>query len=168
MTAVTALFAALSLSAAQNPAMIVEWGATGAPVAAASGPQYCMLWAGRTRPMLNFSIYDNRPDRRPDLLIGATSLSWLPDREMVTVSVAFPNGAVHRTTGTYYAAQSMVAARMPSQDVVHLGLSAPGVVSVTIGRLERQETLRFQAPALASQIQTFRSCAARLGPASGG
>lgn len=159
MSAITALIASLSLTASGSPALTVEWGATPAPHSTPGGPSYCMLWGGRTQPMLNFSLYAHHDHGRPELLMAAPWLEGRSNRAIISVRVEFPDGSVIERHGQYHqAGPHMTVTRMPSLDAVLDGLSRPGVVTVSTGG----EARRFAVPELGSHLGAMRACVARL------
>ena len=76
--------AALILSAL--PAAAESWGVSDAPVPTGDGKWMCMLWHGRTAPMMNITIMTDRNF----ITVAAPQFATVPDRTNTTFT--YPTG----------------------------------------------------------------------------
>ena len=149
--------AAPASTAPQKPsALVVPWGVSDKP--AGNDPKFCMIWAGKTQPMFNFSVYENDARRIPKLLMSAPWLRGQADRSPVDVKVEFPDGTRWETRGVYVVERDLTVTVMPALDELYRKLSRPGVISLDIGGTNK----RFQVPNLDVVPPAMQSCIAAL------
>lgn len=144
----------------EAPPLVVPWGANGTQPFGPEGQKMCMIWAGKTQPMFNFTVMENLSHRRPLLNMAAPWLEGQADLSPVAVSVSFPDGSTFEGRGVYGAEKNVTSTRMDSLEAVLAGFSRPGVISITIGGTTHQ----YDAPWLKTAIVAMRECAAALPP----
>jgi hypothetical protein len=143
---------------AETPPLVVPWGSTSAVPSGPPGNRYCMIWAGKTQPMFNFTVREQTSHSLPLLVMSAPWLEGQPNLSPVAVAVTFPDGSTFAGRGVYGTEKNVTSTRMESLDAVLAGFSRPGVISVTIG----DTTHRFRSPSLQQVIVAMRECVAAL------
>lgn len=147
--------AALILAAL--PASAETWGVSDAPVSTGDGKWMCMLWHGRTAPLMNITIMTDRNF----ITVAAPQFAAVPDRTSATFT--YPSG--RSGAGVIRKADpqgTSVFVYFPDEalDPILDQFRTPGTFTLTAG--DASASFPVPDPGLGSGIAPLKDCAARF------
>ncbi|MFN3312111.1 MAG: hypothetical protein ACK46Q_01415 [Hyphomonas sp.] len=151
------LLTTAALILAALPASAETWGVSDAPVPSGDGKWMCMLWHGKTAPLMNITIMTDRNF----ISVAAPQFAAVPDRTPTTFT--YPSG--RSGAGVIRKAEpqsSAVFVLFPDEalDPILDQFRTGGTFTLTAG--DASASFPVPAPGLGSGIAPLKDCAARF------